>query len=128
MDGLRSYAFISVFVAHAADGRLESDELAVIRRNVRRAAAALGHTLDGADAIVDEAVGRYWEGLAETGAAAMLRRFENEARALQRRIPPGALRTIQADLTAVANADGHSDDMERWLIEHVAAEWRSMHH
>jgi uncharacterized membrane protein YebE (DUF533 family) len=128
MEGLRSYAFISVFVAHAADGRLESAELAVIQRNVRRAAVTLGHTLATADAIVEEAVGRYWEGLAEAGPAAMLRRFEDEARALQRRIPPGALPTIQADLAAVANADGHRDDMERWLIEHVATEWRSMHH
>lgn len=125
MDTLRAYAFVNVFVAHAADGDLADAELDVIRRNVHRLGKGLGfgtHTIEQA---LHQALETYWR-LLDLGEAEALARFRHEthilAQVFQR--DPELVRSMRDDLMAVAGADGEILAMETFLIDGVAKRWR----
>lgn len=125
MDGLRSYAFVSVFVAHAADGELAPPEMATVRENVHRVGSHLGHSQAQTEGLLRQAIDEYWETLADEGPAAVLKRYRKEVQELGRCFgpDPSTLRAIQRDLAAIAQADGTFADMERFLIDGVGRTW-----
>lgn len=126
VEGLQAYTFVSLFVAHAADGDLGEEELAVIRRSVHRAGRQLGHRAQAIEELLIESTNEYWQ-LAETSRDAVIEAFRVHVQTLQRHYAgrPEILGAITADLEAIAQADGKMDDMETYLIETVVRLWRT---
>jgi len=125
VEGLRAYAFVLVFLAHAADGRLSERELDTIRRQVHRHARDLGYTTLQTEDMVLSILDDYQHVLDLTGEAAVLGRFRRSIQHLcdLYGADPKVLAAIQTDMRSVAAADGSVIDMEGLLISHFAETW-----
>lgn len=125
MEPLRAYAFVHVFVAHAADGDLADAELDVIRRNVHRLGKGLGYGVQQIEQVLHQSLETYWR-LLELGESEAVSRFRHEARVLSQvfQRDPELVRSVRDDLMAVAGADGEILAMETFLIDGVAKRWQ----
>ena len=125
MDALRAYAFVNVFVAHAADGDLAEEELDVIRRNVHRLGRGLGFGAQDIETALHQSMETYWRTL-EISESEVMDRFRTESRILAQsfRRDPRLVHAIREDLMAVAGADGEVLAMETFLIDGMARRWK----
>ncbi len=125
MQALHDYAYIHAFVAHAADGAIQPQELDRIRLNVARVARSLGHQRGETESLVTDTVRGYLAQLHDDGAAFVLDRFREAVRRLYDtfRHQEDVLDQIMQDLLAVIHADGVIADMEVYLLDQVADAW-----
>lgn len=122
---LADHVFCHLFLAHAADGRLDDEEIMAVRSSVRPAAQRLGYGETDIDEIVIAGIDRYWDTLSEHGPGAVTRMYRDGlARLMAAHNGPGPLLDT---LARVAAADGHTDDMEALLIEGVVRRWETLH-
>lgn len=121
MDGLAGYAYVSVFLAHAADGRLDENELVTIRRNVHRAGRSLGYGAQDIEVTLLTVIDAYWNTLADGGPSAAVQHYHHALESVARAFSnaPDVIDRIQRDLREVAEADGEFTDMEQMLIRNL---------
>lgn len=121
MDGLAGYAYVSIFLAHAADGHLAESELVTIRRNIHRAGRSLGYPARDIETLLVTVIDAYWNTLADEGPKAAVARYHQALAAVATAFAsaPGVIEHIQEDLRDVAEADGRFLDMEQILIRHL---------
>lgn len=121
------HVFCHLFLAHAADGRLDDDEIMAVRAAVRPAAQRLGYKEHDIDEIVIEGMDTYWDMLGDQGPGAVITTYRESLARLMAAMDDRGPGELLETLARVAAADGHTDDMEALLIEAVVRRWETLH-
>lgn len=123
-DLLADHVFCQLFIAHAADGRMDDVEIEAIQRNITPVARRLGHSDAAITRLVTEGIDRYWDLLADQGPGAVTTSYREAIQRLLAAVGQGqGAGDLVEGLANVAAADGHIDDMETLLIDAVVDRW-----
>ena len=127
-DLLADHVYCHIFLAHAADGKLDDEEIMAVRDCTQTIAGQVGHSAADVDALVGAGVDRYWETLAEEGPGGATQAYEAAAGRLLTAMGTGQGASVLVDtLARVAAADGHTDDMETLLIQGMVRRWQTQY-